>query len=353
MTEITVNCSKNYKVCIEHGLLGNAQNIVATEVPAKKYCIIADDNVAPLYSEYVADKFRSLGAETFTFTFTSGEDHKTLGTVEAILGALAEKHFTRSDCLVALGGGITGDITGFAASVYMRGIRFIQIPTTLLAAVDSSVGGKTGVNLNGLKNQIGAFWQPSLVLCDPDTFKTLPEIEMRNGVAEVIKYAAICDADMVDILDGDVCNIIQRCVQIKSDIVGRDEKDLGERMLLNYGHTFGHAIECASHERIPHGMAVAIGMVMASRFAEVLGACEKGVTKKTVDILKAHGLPYSADEFTTEQLFEAIKNDKKRSADNVTLVLPQKFGSCVLRKTTMDELYKVMKQCASQYNDQQ
>lgn len=342
MIEITVNCARSYKVIIEKGLLDHTAELLNKYSPSKKYCVISDSNVAPIYSKSVEVQLKSTNTEVYAYTFEAGEEHKTLETVGEILKFLAERHFTRSDQLIALGGGITGDIVGFAASVYMRGIRFVQIPTTLLAAVDSSVGGKTGVNLSKLKNQIGAFWQPSLVICDPNTFKTLPEREMRNGMAEVIKYAAICSPDIADIPEDNICEIIKRCILIKSDIVSRDERDHGERMLLNYGHTFGHAVECASEERIPHGMAVAIGMMMASRAAEAIGYCEKGVAERTANILTAHGLPLSADEFTADQLFSAMQNDKKRADDKVTLVLPEKFGKCSLHTVNMDELRKML-----------
>lgn len=342
MTEMTVNCTKSYKVIIDKGVLGRCAEMIVSAVPAKKYCLISDGNVAPLYASETERALRQSGAEVCTYVFEPGEASKTLSTVGAILDLLASHRFTRADCLIALGGGITGDITGFAASIYMRGIRFVQLPTTLLAAVDSSVGGKTGVNLDGLKNQVGSFWQPSLVLCDPSTFDTLPRYEFENGLAEVIKYAAICAPDIAERLDGDICELISRCVSIKSDIVSRDETDRTERMLLNYGHTFGHAIEKVSGETVPHGRAVAIGMVIAARLAEKLGACETGVAAHTADLLLSRGLPISADGFTSDQLFEAIKNDKKRNSDEITLVLPRRFGSCFLRTVTMDELHELM-----------
>ena len=343
MTEIIVSCERSYRVLIGRGLLNSAAELIKEYSPASKYCIITDENVASYHAESVKREVEGTGADVSVYVFSPGEEHKTLETVSGILEFLAARHFTRGDCLIALGGGITGDIAGFAASVYMRGIRFVQIPTTLLAAVDSSVGGKTGVNLTGLKNQVGAFWQPSLVICDPDTFDTLPEREMRNGMAEVIKYAAICDEGLADTLNGDICDIISRCVNIKSEIVSRDERDNGERMLLNFGHTFGHAVECASEERIPHGMAVGIGMMMASRLAERIGYCEKGMESRMAELLACHGLPLEAPEYPPSVLFEAMKNDKKRSGGRVTLVLPERFGKCSLHTVTMEELEGFMR----------
>lgn len=340
MTEITVNCATPYRVLIKKGLLSSAAELIYGEAKADKYCIVTDQNVAPLYLSALKIELIKAGAEVYSFAFPAGEASKTLDTVNAILSLAAENHFTRSDCFIALGGGIVGDVCGFAASVYMRGVRFVQIPTTLLAMVDSSVGGKTGVNLNGLKNQIGAFWQPALVICDPDTLRTLPETEYRNGMAEVIKYAAICSPSLSEKLDGDICEVIAECVSIKSDIVSRDEHDNGERMLLNYGHTLGHAVEKVSEERIPHGMAVAIGMMAAARAAERLGIADLGTAAHTEELLATHGLPLDT-ELPREELLKAILNDKKKSGRNITLVLPKSFGKCVLHKVSAEELKNI------------
>lgn len=338
LREIKVDCGSPYSVFIKRGLLSEAAERITASIRSERYLIVSDDNVYPIYGEALRCSLESRGATARSFVFGHGEERKTLRTVEEILSYLANGSFTRSDCLIALGGGIVGDVCGFAASVYMRGVRFVQIPTTLLAAVDSSVGGKTGVNLLGYKNQVGAFWQPSLVLCDPDTFNTLPEAEYRNGMAEVIKYAAICAPDLADMLRGDVCGIIERCVAIKSDIVSRDERDTGERMLLNYGHTFGHAVEFVSNETVSHGMAVAIGMMSAARMAEKRGIAEKGTADITARILTEHGLPLSADGYSPKALYRAMLNDKKRADGMITLVLPERFGKCVLKKVTPEEL---------------
>ena len=337
--EIKVNCGSPYSVFIKNGLLKDINEYIARYAKAERYCIVSDGNVAPIYLDTVRRALEGAGVEVYCFVFAHGEENKTLETVGEILEYLARASFTRSDCLIALGGGIVGDVCGFAASVYMRGIRFIQIPTTLLAAVDSSVGGKTGVNLMGYKNQVGAFWQPALVICDPDTFETLPEKEYRNGMAEVIKYAAICDPELADVIhNGDIVEIIARCVAIKSDIVSRDERDTGERMLLNYGHTFGHAVECVSNETVPHGMAVAIGMMSAARMAEKAGIAEKGTADATARILTEYGLPLTAEEYSPKLLYRAMLNDKKRADGMITLVLPERFGKCILKKVTVEQL---------------
>ena len=336
--EIKVDCGAPYSVFIKNGILSRAAEYICDGIKAERYCIVSDDNVAPIYANALRSALEEKGVEVYLYVFAHGEGQKTLSTVGEIVEYLAGSSFTRSDCLIALGGGIVGDVCGFAASVYMRGIRFVQIPTTLLAAVDSSVGGKTGVNLMGFKNQVGAFWQPSLVLCDPETFRTLPEAEFRNGMAEVIKYAAIREPELVNILRGDICEIIARCVAIKSDIVSRDERDTGERMLLNYGHTFGHAVECVSNERVPHGMAVAIGMMSAARMAERIGIAESGTAEATASVLTEHGLPLSVEEYSPKQLYRAMLNDKKRADGMITLVLPERFGKCILKKVTVDQL---------------
>lgn len=342
MKTINVSCSRSYEILIERGLLSRAGSVITERFPGRRYCIISDENVAALYLEQTVKSFPG-GEKPLSFVFTPGEAHKTLETVQRILEFLADRHFSRSDMLIALGGGITGDITGFAAAVYLRGMEFVQIPTTLLSAVDSSVGGKTGVNLGGLKNQVGAFWQPSLVISDPDTLNTLPQKEFACGMAEVIKYAAICDPGLGKQLSGDydISDIISRCVSIKRDIVASDERDTGVRQKLNLGHTFGHAIEKVSDNAFSHGEAVAIGTVMAFRAAEKLGMCDDGETEKAIALFERFALPVSC-ELDRKMMFEAMKNDKKRAGGVISLVLPESFGSCVLRRMTYEELWEIL-----------
>ncbi len=344
MKTVKVSCSRDYDILIERGLTERAGDIISKRFPGRRFCIISDGNVEPLYIDKLLSGFNVPDIQKpQCFTFSPGEVSKTLETVQSILSFLAENHYTRSDMLIALGGGITGDITGFAASVYLRGIEFIQIPTTLLAAVDSSVGGKTGVNLGGLKNQVGTFWQPSLVISDPDVFSTLPQKEYSCGMAEVIKYAAICDPGLGDELlnEGDIADIICRCVTIKRDIVASDERDTGVRQTLNLGHTFGHAVEKVSENSYSHGEAVAIGTVMAFRSAERLGICGSDGTARAVSLFEKFGLPVSCG-LDRSRMLEAMKNDKKRSGGTVNLVLPTSFGSCILRPVTYDELWKLL-----------
>ena len=343
MIKVRVQCSKSYDVLIERGSLSGAAQLITQSFGSKKLCIVTDDNVQPLYLDKLLGSLKESGAQVCSFVFAHGEENKTMQTVERIMTFLSENHFSRSDMLIALGGGIVGDVTGFAAAVYQRGIEFIQIPTTLLAAVDSSVGGKTGVNLGGLKNQVGAFWQPAMVICDPLTFDTLGEVELSSGMAEVIKYAAICRKDLAQELENgtDIEQIIAECVSIKRDIVQADERDNGKRQLLNLGHTFGHAVEKATSHAFTHGQAVAIGMVMAFNAAQKLGYCAKG----EIDVLKRlcdrYGLPTTCSA-THEQLLCAMQSDKKRSGGTITLILPKAFGDSRLYEIEMSSLGDIL-----------
>ena len=339
MTKVEVSCSRNYDILIGSGLLSTVGDELEQRFNGRRVCIISDDNVAPIYMDPLKSSLSEHGIQSEGFVFHHGEKHKTMQTVEEIMLFLAEKRYTRSDMLIALGGGIVGDVTGFAAAIYQRGIEFVQIPTTLLAAVDSSVGGKTGVNLGGLKNQVGAFWQPSLVLCDTETFGTLPNAEYAAGMAEVIKYAAICRPELEAMLlsYADIESVIAECVSIKRDIVNKDERDTGVRQLLNLGHTFGHAVEKATDNAFNHGQAVAIGTVMAFRAAEKMGFCKDGEHERVIALCKKYSLPISGG-CSAEALLDAMQSDKKRLGGKITLVLPRSFGDTVLYKTDMSAL---------------
>lgn len=343
MKWVNVKASREYEILIENGLLEKAGEIIASKFEDRRFCIVTDDNVAPIYLDALQKSLDGCGVISESIVFNHGEGNKTMQTVEKILRFLAEKQFSRSDMLIALGGGIVGDVTGFAAAIYQRGIDFVQIPTTVLAAVDSSVGGKTGVNLDGLKNQIGAIWQPCLVICDPDTFKTLPESEYASGMAEVIKYAAICKKELgVSLENGiEIDEIIAQCVSIKRDIVQLDERDTGERQLLNLGHTFGHAIEKATKNAYNHGQAVAIGMIMAFRAAERLGICAVGDCERVKRLCKKYGLP-TENPCSSEDLLNAMQSDKKRTGARITLVLPRSFGDTILYKTDVSSLPEII-----------
>lgn len=343
MKTVSVRCADSYDILIENGIFANAGELIKEKFSGRRFCIVTDENVAPLYLDRALEQLENAGLSCDSFVFPAGEASKNMITVEKILNFLADRHYTRSDILIALGGGIVGDVTGFSASIYQRGIEFIQIPTTVLAAVDSSVGGKTGVNLRGLKNQVGAFWQPALVICDPCFFETLPTLEYSSGMAEVVKYAAICRASLADMLEvgADISDIIYECVSIKRDIVQRDERDTGERQLLNLGHTFGHAIERATCNALTHGQAVAVGTVMAFRAAFKLGMCSESDLLRISELMSSFGLPIKCD-CSFDSLLSAMLNDKKRAGDSITFVLPRSLGNCVLHTVSITDIPQIL-----------
>lgn len=343
MKKIHINASKEYDVLISRGILESCGELIGEVIPKCRAAVISDDKVFALYGDIVKQSLEKSGFETVSYTFENGEKSKNIGTYTEILEFLAENRLTRTDVVVALGGGVTGDMAGFAAATYLRGIKFVQIPTTFLAAVDSSVGGKTGVNLLAGKNLVGAFHQPSLVICDTDTLETLEEETFSDGVAEAIKCGMIRNKELFEKMSGDfksdIEEVIAACISIKRDVVVNDEFDTGLRQLLNFGHTIGHAIEKCSAFKITHGHAVAIGMVIISRAAEKCGLCGKGISAAIEKTLKKCGLPTSCS-YSAEELYSVTLSDKKRAGNSVTLVVPEKIGSCVLHKVTTEELLK-------------
>lgn len=347
METVKVNASKRYDIQIGSGLLSQAGEKIASLFSCKTAVIVSDDNVFPLYGKQLADGLAAVGIRAVPYIIKHGEASKCLATYGDLLNTMCIEHISRSDVAIALGGGVVGDLTGFAAATYQRGIGFVQIPTSLLAAVDSSVGGKTGVNLENGKNQVGSFYQPSLVLCDTDTLKTLPAVEYRNGCAEVIKYAMIgSDKLFADIAEHPICtqyeSVISRCVSMKRDYVEEDEFDLGSRMMLNFGHTFGHAVETCSGYTIPHGQAVAMGMMAVTRAACARGECDASVEEALLAVLKAYGLPTEIP-FEAEALSAAAMTDKKSSGDHLRLVVPKGVGNCYLKKMHKNELLEWLK----------
>jgi len=343
MKTVSVRTNRPYEVHIGKGLLDTCGALVKELFPKSRVVIVSDETVMALYGEKVCSSFREVGIEPLSFSFTPGETHKTLATIEDILAFLAKKQITRGDILLALGGGIVGDVTGFAASVYLRGIPFVQIPTTVLAAVDSSVGGKTGVNLLGLKNQVGTFWQPSLVICDPDAFSTLPAHEYAGGMAEVIKYAVIFDRELFEKLERgiNIEEIITACVALKAKTVEADERDTGVRQLLNFGHTTAHAIEAVTENKVSHGHAVAMGMVIATKTALGCGICKEDFLERLKNLLLQYDLPLETTR-SKEELLSAMNSDKKRSGNTITLVLPESCGHCILHQTDMETLASIL-----------
>lgn len=344
MHTVTVKASSEYDVLIERGLLKKSGELIREYTSAAHALVITDRTVDSLYSSTVLDSLRSVGIKCEKFVFEDGEEHKSLETVGQILSFAAEHELTRSDIFIALGGGIVGDVTGFASSAYLRGVRFVQLPTTLLAAVDSSVGGKTGVNLPEGKNLAGAFHQPSVVICDPDCFETLSDELFADGAAESIKAGIIADEELFEFFEsGDVKanieDIVCRCVKMKSDIVALDEFDTGERQKLNLGHTLGHAIEKCGNFEISHGHAVAIGICRACKAAEKLGICGD-ISKRVEKVIEKNSLPISTD-IPTAELVKVMQRDKKRSNAGINLILPEKIGKCILYKTDIDQLEEI------------
>ncbi len=336
MITVTVNASRTYDILIGSRLLTRLGTETAKLGNAKNVCIVSDTNVWPLYGEIAKHSLEDSGFSVTSFVFPAGEASKNGSTYLNLLNFLAQCKLTRSDLIVALGGGVVGDLAGFAASSYLRGIRFIQVPTTLLAAVDSSVGGKTAIDLPAGKNLAGAFWQPSLVLCDIDTLNTLPGDIFRDGCAEVIKYGILYDPVLFDHLENqglqfDREAVIARCVELKRDVVMEDEFDTGARMKLNLGHTIGHGVEAKSEFTISHGCSVAIGTAIVCRASH----CRD--TDRILTLLGKFGLP-TKTAYCSESLVFYTLSDKKRSAGMISLIIPEAIGTCHIVPTPIDQL---------------
>jgi 3-dehydroquinate synthase len=334
MKTVCVNTQRPYGVQIGHGLLRQTGECLAELTGSRLAALIADDTVDALYGDIVERSLTQGGFRVARTRFPHGEAQKTLATYGTLLNFLAENRLTRRDTVVALGGGVTGDLAGFAAATYLRGVNVLQLPTTLLAMVDSSVGGKTGVDLSAGKNLAGAFHQPMGVLCDVDALATLPADMLADGAAEALKYGVLRDESLFSLLAagnwrGETEAVVERCVAMKSEVCAADERETGSRQFLNLGHTFGHAIERCSAYSIPHGHAVAVGMVMAARIAAYLGRCAPACVGTIAAALSANGLPMTT-EFPPEMLAQAALADKKRAGDMITLVLPNRIGVCEL-----------------------
>lgn len=338
MERFAVTTERPYDILIGKGILDQSGKYIKECVNPCRVCIITDSKVNKLYSKILSSSLEENGFKTHKIVFPEGEYSKSIATYANVLESLAEKAFSRSDIIIALGGGVVGDLSGFAAATYLRGIRYIQIPTTYLAAVDSSVGGKTAVNLLSGKNLAGAFWQPSMVICDYKTFDSMEEAFLLDGVAEAIKSGMIMESSLIDrVLAKDYGKVIERCVSIKKSVVEADERDIGMRQLLNFGHTIGHGIEKLSSYRISHGRAVAMGMVVESKAAFKMGLTGYDASEYLTEVLTKCGfdlnLPYSA-----EQLYKYAKNDKKISADSISMVIPESIGKCRLQKILLSDL---------------
>ena len=346
MEKITMHTSKTYDILIEDGLLAFTSEYIARVLPpnagkdGRKCCIVCDKTVFKLYgqpSQPLQEGLSEAGYDLCCYTFKPGEASKTIDTVSDICQFLAEHHFGRKDFLIALGGGVCGDITGFAASIYMRGISFVQIPTTLLAMSDSSVGGKTGVNTPAGKNMIGTFWQPELVLIDPKVLESLDEVQLLNGLAEVVKAGFISDATIFDTIGDGLSAAAAKAIQVKKDIVEEDERESGCRKLLNFGHTLGHAIEKCSKYKVPHGYAVMTGMYLTALAADKMKWSSEPVAGLVKNVIDAFGYPVYTGS-PASSLARVAAGDKKRDADEITIVYPDRPGHCAMKTIPVDDL---------------
>ena len=328
------------EIHIENGLLSRAAAVIGETFSPSRIHIVSDSTVAPLYLQKLEQQF------TLPVTHTiipAGEEHKRLSTVEGIYHDLLANGMTRKDLIVALGGGVVGDITGFAAATFLRGVSLCQIPTTLLAQVDSSVGGKTGVDMPEGKNLVGAFYQPRLVLIDPSVLTTLPEQTFADGMAEVVKYGYISNRDILDMVSApdykqNIESIICECVRIKRDVVTIDEHDTGLRMILNFGHTIGHAAEkLGNYVDLTHGQAVAVGMVAAMRLSAFLG--NEDLTGRLIDILKHIGLPTEL-KYDREDIYRSLLSDKKKFGATVNFILVREPGRAEITPIDAEKLHE-------------
>ncbi len=344
-----------YEVVVGQGLLKDAVTWVAPFLKNTRVIIVTDSHVAPLHEAPLRSQFEAAGYRVDTVIVPAGEESKSYDGFKFVLDALLEHGLDRKDVVLALGGGVIGDLTGFACAVYMRGVDFIQIPTTLLAQVDSSVGGKTAIDHEKGKNLIGAFWQPRLVLCDLDVLTTLPEREVRCGYAEIIKYGLLGDSEFFEWLrahDKDILALhpkatlhaVSRSVEMKAEIVAADEREGGKRALLNLGHTFGHALEAevGFGEGLKHGEAVAIGMAQAFRYCALSGDCEQEESERAVAAIAHSGLPTRMDQvpgapFAALNLLKHMAGDKKAEGGTLTFILVNGIGKAYVAKKVADE----------------
>lgn len=338
----------DYQIVWEENFSQLAAEIKKLKISCAKICIVADDNVAGLYAEPVREALLSLGTQVDLFTFPAGEEQKNLDTVRNLYTSLIEKRYGRKDMLVALGGGVTGDLTGFAAATYLRGIDFIQIPTTLLAQVDSSVGGKTGVDFDGYKNMVGAFYQPRLVYMNLNTLKTLPDEQFASGMGEVLKSGLIRDGKFYEWTINHMSEIqeriypvlvkmVRKCCEIKSAVVENDPTEQGERAVLNLGHTIGHAIEKQMNFRLFHGQCVALGTIAAAYISFKREYLSLEEFYEIRDMNVGFDLPIFFKGISSEEILQATKSDKKAVNGTIKFILLKKIGQAYIDTTVTDE----------------
>lgn len=359
MNEITVNLSQDsYQINIAPGSLSQIGNQIAKLNLGRKVLLISNPEIFSYYGLTAIASLETAGFEVYTHLIAAGEPHKTLASVQQIYDVALRNYFERSSTFIALGGGVIGDLTGFAAATWLRGINFVQVPTSLLAMVDAAIGGKTGVNHPQGKNLIGAFYQPKLVAIDPNVLKTLPMREFRAGIAEVIKYGIIWDADLFNKLEQAktidsfakidpelLQTILVRSAQVKADVVSKDEKEVGIRAILNYGHTIGHAVESlTNYQSFVHGEAVAIGMVAAGKIATVMGNWSIEEASRQDELIKKARLPYLIPpQLNKQEIITALQSDKKVKAGKVRFVIPSQIGlATITDKVTTEVIEKAI-----------
>lgn len=346
-----VNLLENsYNIIIENGIMSRMSEEIRKVYSGNKVFIITDENVFELYGEKICSELKGDEYLFAIHVVKAGETSKSLHELEKIYSHMVDFNITRSDLIIAFGGGVVGDLAGFAASTFLRGVPFIQVPTTLLSQIDSSVGGKVAVNLESGKNLVGSFYQPKLVLIDPDFLKTLSERVLHDGIAEAIKYGAIKDEKLFNKLlefknDEELLNncedIIYSCCDIKRKIVEIDEKDTGERMMLNFGHTIGHAVEqYFNYSKYTHGEGVAIGMYWITMKSEALGLSRKGTSEKIKQLILKYGLPLETKELTSQKALEIISRDKKKSRNKISLILIKDIGEGFIHEIDFSEAEK-------------
>ncbi len=356
MKSITVNLHQDsYKITIANDSISDMGNQLKKLNLGKKVLIISNPEIFNHYGDACITSLEKAGFEVYIHLIPAGEQHKNLPSIQTIYNIALEHHLERSSTLIALGGGVIGDMTGFAAATWLRGVNFVQVPTTLLAMVDASIGGKTGVNHSQGKNLIGAFYQPKLVLIDPNALKTLPMREFRAGMAEVIKYGIIWDADLftkleqaekIDRFDNINPELLQtilvRSAQAKADVVSKDEKEAGLRAILNYGHTIGHAVESlTNYQQFVHGEAVAIGMVAAGKIALQMGIWTEAAAKRQDNLIAKAGLPTKIPaKLDKQEIIAALQSDKKVQAGTVRFILPTKIGQVIISDRVTSKIIK-------------
>lgn len=335
---------RSYHIEMERGLLSRTGERCRAILPsAKRLFVVTDVCVASLYGSQVEDSLKAAGFQVRTKVIPAGEESKNAWQLAELWEEMMAFGLTRTDAVIALGGGVVGDLAGFAAATILRGVGFVQIPTTLLAQVDASVGGKVAIDLRAGKNLAGAFWQPSMVFCDYHTFDSLPPAKLMDGIAEAVKCAAVSEESLLPhIRKKDYEYVIERCVSIKKSIVEADERDTGLRQILNFGHTVGHGIEKLSSFSVSHGQAVAKGLIVEARAAYRFGLAPVDIASPLQDILAEMGFDLSVD-YSPEEIYQYALMDKKIMGDKITMVIPESLGKCRLHKISLSELQKFIR----------